>query len=133
MQWSGNRENFGSHIAPGGQMNRSLLKRSRDWRAHRKLSIAAFTLCGIFASALAWATIPDANGVIHGCYNKSDKKISIIDFPEETCDANDGTLAWIRVGPIGPQGPRGAAGPQGPQGPVGPTGATGPAGPQGPV
>src|SRR5262245_2118028 len=99
----------------------------RDPRAQRKLGIVALSvLCGLFTVALGLATIPDANGVIHACYNKSDKKIRVIDYPEETCKDGEESLDWNRTGPPGPQGPQG---PQGAQGPSGPIGATGPAGP----
>ena len=108
-------------------------------------AIAAFAVAGV-----ALATIPDSNGVIHGCYMKNGGTLRLVDDSSQ-CKSNETTLDWNKQGvagplgaqgPQGPQGPQGdkgdtgAQGPQGPdgaQGPKGDTGATGPAGPQGPA
>jgi hypothetical protein len=98
------------------------------------------TLLGVGAAALAgggiaYATIPDASGVIHGCYQKSGGSLSVIDAAVTTCAKSQTELDWNvqgPTGPQGPQGPQGAQGPTGPQGDPGPTGATGPQGPAGP-
>jgi Collagen triple helix repeat (20 copies) len=78
---------------------------------------------------LTRGSIPDASGVIHGCFKKSDGTIRVIDNSVTSCGSNETSIAWNMSGPIGPQGP---VGPQGPAGPVGPTGAIGPQGPAGP-
>ena len=109
-------------------------------------SLALLVIAGV---VLTKATIPDANGIIHGCYNKSGGSIRIIDDSVTACNANETSLTWNVAGPqgpIGPQGPQGVSGPTGPAGaagatgsagsagaigPAGPPGATGPAGPAG--
>lgn len=84
---------------------------------------------------IAYASIPDANGVIHGCYKRASGALRVIDEGVAQCDANEIPLTWNRtglVGPAGPQGPQGLQGPQGPAGPQGPSGPEGPQGPEGP-
>jgi type VI secretion system secreted protein Hcp len=62
---------------------------------------------------VAYATIPDANGVIHGCYNKP-AGLRIIDpSAGESCTKNETALEWSQRGPAGETGPEGPPGPQG--------------------
>src|SRR5258708_4550036 len=83
----------------------------------------------ILISAVAvYATIPDANDAIHGCYDHSGGNLRVIDNSVTNCKANETALNWNATGPQGPAGPAGASGTAGP---TGPAGATGPAGPQG--
>jgi hypothetical protein len=82
-----------------------------------------------------FGTIPAANGVISGCYDKSGGALRVIDSDVTTCKSNETSLTWNQTGPTGPTGltgPQGIPGPAGPAGPAGPTGAAGPAGPIGP-
>src|SRR3974390_106419 len=92
---------------------------------------------GLAAAGVAYATIPDSNGVIHGCYERSTGTLRVIDSSVTNCSSKETAIAWNVQGPqgvqgpIGPQGatgPQGSAGPQGPQGPQGPIGPTGPSG-----
>jgi hypothetical protein len=98
-------------------------------------------------AAMATATIPAEDGVIHGCFNKSGGQIRVIDESVRDCDSNETELDWnVRgaagpkgdTGPQGPVGPKGDTGPawpagtQGATGPAGAKGETGPAGPAGP-
>lgn len=93
----------------------------------------AIALLGI----IAYASIPDSNGVIYGCYKKSGGTLRVIDHPAQQCDARaEVLLSWNQTGPQGPAGPTGPmrpAGPTGATGPQGPQGETGPAGPTGPA
>lgn len=99
------------------------------------------SIAAVIGSTMALASIPDADGVIHACYQKkTDHQLRVIDSAEQACHHNEVALSWSRTGPAGPQGPQGpqgdigpqgSAGPQGAQGPTGPQGETGPAGPQG--
>jgi len=97
------------------------------------------------AAAVAFASIPGPNGVIHACYSLNGT-LRVIDS-SRTCGFGEAAISWNQIcpqgpagpqgaqGPAGIQGPVGAAGPQGLQGVAGPAGApgtTGPAGPQGP-
>jgi hypothetical protein len=113
---------------------------------HRFISVRRpATLAGVAAAALlvaasvAYATIPDGNGTIDGCYAKSDGSLRVIDSTAGTvCSKKENAISWNEIGPTGPagpsgpQGPSGAAGPSGPQGPAGPAGSQGPQGPAGP-
>jgi hypothetical protein len=99
---------------------------------HRR---AVLVTVGILAlsSMVAYATIPDANDVIHGCYKKNGGTLRVIDSGVEQCSSNESPLSWNQSGPQGPQGPSGATGPAGPQGIPGPPGPQGPQGPEGPA
>jgi len=79
--------------------------------------------------AVAFASIPDGNGVIHTCYGKSGGSLRVIDATNTSCGSNELSLNFNQQGPAGAQGP---VGPQGPKGDTGATGATGPSGPTGP-
>jgi hypothetical protein len=81
----------------------------------------------------AYASIPDAQGVIHGCYATTGGALKVIDTAKTTkCPTGYRALSWNQKGPAGPAGPTGPTGATGPTGPTGPTGATGPTGPAGP-
>ncbi|MFY9837891.1 MAG: hypothetical protein WAK55_15775 [Xanthobacteraceae bacterium] len=67
------------------------------------------------AFAIAHATIPDGDGVIHGCYRNSDGNLRVVNDPT-SCRHDETALSWNQTGPQGPPGPIGAPGPQGPQG-----------------
>jgi hypothetical protein len=85
-------------------------------------------LAALVAAGVAYGSIPDSSGVIHGCYLKSGGSLRVIDSASK-CSSNETSLNWNQQGPAGPQGPQG---PTGPTGPAGPAGSQGPAGPQGP-
>ena len=68
------------------------------------------------ALRISRASIPDAGGVIHGCYQKSGGAIRIIDNSVTPCGSNETSLSWNQTGPAGPMGPAGPAGPAGPSG-----------------
>lgn len=93
------------------------------------VTLAAAVAAALVAGGVAYATIPDSSGVIHGCYQKSGGSLSVIDATVTTCAKSQTELDWNVQGPAGPQG---AQGPQGVQGPVGPQGLQGPQGPAGP-
>ena len=92
-------------------------------------------------AGIAYATIPDSNGVIHGCYTKASSStqppgsLRVIDTGlGQSCGLNEVALNWNQQGvkgATGPQGPKGATGAQGTQGPAGPQGPQGPQGPSG--
>lgn len=96
------------------------------------LALAAIFLLVGGGIAFADGAIPDANGVIHGCYQNQAGLLRIV-F-STTCRHDETAISWNQTGPQGPAGPQGATGPQGPKGdtgPQGPQGATGPQGPKG--
>ena len=97
---------------------------------HRGLRIAFFSVVlvtGTLAATVAFAQIPDSNGVIHACYHTGNGGIRVVDDPSE-CSSGEAPLEWYQTGAAGAQGP---AGPQGPIGPAGIDGAQGAQGPQG--
>ena len=94
---------------------------------------AALGLTLIVGGLTAHAAIPDANGVIHACFNKNKGTLRIIDFPTEQCVASEVAIAWNQAGPASPTGATGATGATGPTGATGATGATGPTGSPAPV
>jgi hypothetical protein len=102
-----------------------------------RIPAALATAAGVLlvVAGVAYATIPDSSGAIHGCYARSGGGLRVIDASVTNCKAGETSLDWNvqgQQGPQGSQGPNGPAGPAGPQGPQGPTGSQGPAGPQGP-
>jgi hypothetical protein len=111
----------------------------------RRLLIPALSgLAALSLSGSAFASIPDASGVIHGCYSTlgSEHSLFLVDSSvTPACPTGQTPIAWNAKGPTGPsgaQGPTGATGAtgvgrQGATGSTGPTGATGPTGPTGPA
>lgn len=100
---------------------------------------AACLVSGATAVAVAAAGpggVPDANGVIHGCYAPPPEfKPLLLTNGTKKCPSGYQPLTFNQTGPQGPQGPQGlqgVAGPQGLQGPIGPAGPQGSTGPQGP-
>ncbi len=71
------------------------------------------------------ATIPDAGGVIHGCYQKNVGNLRVIDTSTDTCRPSEVAINWNQTGVQGPQGPQGVPGVQGAQGPQGAQGQSG--------
>lgn len=76
------------------------------------------------------ASIPDASGVIHGCYGKPGTpqkgQLRVVDASTgEQCRLTENLLSWNQSGRPGATGARGATGPTGAKGPSGLRGATG--------
>jgi hypothetical protein len=93
----------------------------------------ALVLISGSAAIVSWASVPDANGVIHGCYKTSTGALRVLDTATtKKCPAGTVALTWNRTGRRGATGARGPTGAPGPTGPAGPTGAAGPSGPAGP-
>jgi hypothetical protein len=67
----------------------------------------------VAGAGVAWASIPDSSGVIHGCYATSGGALRVIDSAKTSCKGTEKSLTWNRRGPAGPQGPAGPAGPPG--------------------
>jgi Phage Tail Collar Domain/Collagen triple helix repeat (20 copies) len=105
-------------------------------RMRSKVGLAAATsLAALIAGSIAWATVPDANGVIHGCYSKATGKLRVTDAANaklKPCSmSREVAVEWSRQGATGAAGPAGAAGSPGATGSAGATGlhgATGDAG-----
>lgn len=94
--------------------------------------VAAVGIIG--AGSVAYAAIPDDDGVIHGCYNKGgllQDKGNLRVSEDGRCRSNELAVKWSQTGPQGPVGPVGPVGPTGAKGETGAEGPAGPAGPQG--
>jgi hypothetical protein len=93
-------------------------------KTHRLATGLAVAVAALALGGIAYATIPDSSGVIHGCYNVGNGALRVIDTGKgQTCTAGRETaLTWNQTGPQGPVGPQGPAGPQGTAGPQGPAG-----------
>lgn len=98
----------------------SHLHRHRRWTALTALAVATLGV-----AAIAYATIPGADGVIHSCYRNSGGALRVIDDAVTGCRSNETSLDWNAQGVPGPQGAQGPEGAQGPQGPEGAQGAPG--------
>jgi hypothetical protein len=89
----------------------------------RTMLVALAIVGALVAGGIAYAAIPDAGGVIHGCYKKSSPNqgtLRVIDTEKaQTCSNAESAINWSQTGPQGPQGIQGIQGPQGPQGPSG--------------
>ena len=73
-------------------------------RAWIIVSIVALTL-GVGGGVAAYASIPDSNGVIHGCYNKVGDLRVINTDTGRRCRNAATALTWNQTGPRGPAGP----------------------------
>lgn len=117
-----------SHDHNGSTRTRPGLRR-RLRRFPLVLAIATAILAA--AGGVAYATIPDSNGVINACYDKQSGQLRVFDAQAgapKGCGSNERALTWNQTGPQGLQGPQGAPGPQGAQGVPGPKGDQGPQG-----
>jgi hypothetical protein len=80
-------------------------------------AVAALTIVGalLVAGGIAYATIPDGGGVIHGCYQKNQGTLRVIDADKaQTCASSESPLNWSQTGPQGTPGQQGPPGPTGP-------------------
>jgi hypothetical protein len=86
----------------------------------------------LVGAGVAYATVPDSGGVIHGCYTNKGGILSVVDpSAGQTCSSLQTPISWNQQGPKGDPGPQGSKGDQGPQGNSGPAGPQGPAGEDG--
>ena len=104
----------------------------------RRLRLVGLVITGAVAlsaaGAIGYASVPDAGGTIHGCYDASSGldipgQLRVIDTSKEgsagTCTVNETPVNWNQTGPQGQQGPIGAQGAKGDTGDIGPQGAKG--------
>jgi hypothetical protein len=112
-------------------------------RTHRKVLAAGVAVAALAAAGIAYATIPDANGVYTACKLNATGTIRLIDPSLGDgsllghCSSLETQISWNQKGqagapgPLGPQGAKGDPGPQGPKGDQGDPGVQGPKGDQG--
>lgn len=91
------------------------MARLRGTRTAGRVLIGAISLLAVLGG-VAYATIPDSNGQIEGCYNPTNAKppyaLSIVDNPAD-CAAPAVLLPFNKTGPTGPTGSTGPVGPTG--------------------
>src|SRR4051794_22455849 len=73
------------------------------------LAVVSVTIL-VAVGGAAYASVPDAAGVIHGCYSKTSGSVRIIDSSTQACSTTENGLNWNQIGPTGPQGPQGLKG-----------------------
>jgi type VI secretion system secreted protein Hcp len=108
------------------------MARFRKTRYGTAALFVAVALVGAAVGA-AVAAVPDANGVITGCYNVTSGALRIVDTARSKCSSSETTLTWNQKGVKGDQGAQGVQGTPGPQGTPGAEGAPGPQGTPGPA
>ena len=64
---------------------------------------AIATALAITAGGVAYASVPDAGGVIHACFSRSATRI----VDNQKCKGGEKAIAWSQKGPQGPAGPAG--------------------------
>jgi hypothetical protein len=77
----------------------------------RKTILSAAALAAVAVAGTAYATIPDGNGVIHGCVSKSAGALRVIDDATGTCSSKETSLNWNAKGIQGEKGDTGPVGP----------------------
>ena len=82
--------------------------------------IAAILAMSLVLGGVAYASIPDSGGVIHGCYKTTGnvKELIVIDSATQSCPSGYTALNWSQTGPQGAAGADGATGATGPEGPA---------------
>ncbi len=77
----------------------------------RKILIGLVVGLLLGSATMAVASIPDAQGVISACRNKSSGAVRLIDTAlKQTCTKTEAAISWNRTGPAGPVGAQGPAG-----------------------
>lgn len=69
------------------------------------MSIAVASLVAA-AAGVAYATVPDDQGVIHACYKTDKGQLRVVDA--STCSPGESPITWNQTGPQGPPGPPGS-------------------------
>src|SRR6478735_6457788 len=84
------------------------------FRSGAGLMVALLAAAALTAGGIAYASIPDAHGVIHGCYSRNGGTLRVIDADNgETCDIAKGKetpLDWNQTGRQGEKGEPGDPG-----------------------
>jgi hypothetical protein len=89
--------------------------RERKW----SMTVVVMGVAATLSAGLASASVPDAVGVIHGCYDGKGELRVVDTEADRVCKRKETALAWNERGPSGDQGDTGPKGDVGPQGPPG--------------
>src|SRR5262249_2997547 len=78
----------------------------------RLLLVLGISTAALGIAGVVQASIPDASGVIQGCYANKDGSLRVIDTGSSgACDTKKETpLTWSQKGPTGARGPTGPTG-----------------------
>jgi hypothetical protein len=78
---------------------------SRTYLRHRTARLLLVTAVLLVAVAgIAYATIPDEQGVIHGCFKNGSGQLRVVETAN-ACNGRERALDWNQSGPQGPPGP----------------------------
>jgi hypothetical protein len=86
--------------------------------------MGALAVAGLALGGMAYASIPDGDDEIHGCYGNSNGQLRVIDNAQGGCKNNETALSWNNQGPQGLQGPQGGKGDKGDPGTPGASGVS---------
>jgi hypothetical protein len=67
------------------------------------MAAAVVVVAAIAVGGIAYASIPDATGTIHGCFKTTNGQLRVID-EGQSCRKNEAALNWSQTGPPGPPG-----------------------------
>ena len=81
--------------------------------------MGALAVAGLALGGIAYASIPDSEDEIHGCYGKSNGQLRVIDDEQAACKNNETALNWNTHGQQGLPGQDGEDGENGAPGPSG--------------
>lgn len=88
--------------------------------SHARRNVVAYLALGAAlgaAGGVAYSSIPDSQGVIHGCYDDTTGALRVIDTDASgVCRGGETALDWNQQGQPGPTGHTGVPGPAGPPG-----------------
>jgi len=82
----------------------------RRWTTKKSTVVAVVVIVFVGAVGFAYATIPDANGVIRGCFKTQSGALRVIDPTTQSCLPSETALSWDQIGQQGPPGLPGPAG-----------------------
>lgn len=83
---------------------------------------AAAVVAMLAVGGVAYATIPDTGGAIHGCFNpvaatkSTGTELKVVDSAAASCGKGQQELVWNQTGPPGPKGDKGDPGEKGDRG-----------------
>src|SRR5262249_28355973 len=88
----------------GGTMNRRPVLRWPRTRGRVWLVLVLGVVAAGAAAGAVWASIPDANGVIHGCFKTVSGQLRIVQSAAD-CNPAATAIAWNQTRPPGPPPP----------------------------
>ena len=79
--------------------------------AGRRLGLIGLVVgVGVAVAGIAYASIPDSSGLIHGCFQKNNGNLRVVDSSGKGCGTSEKSLNWSQTGPSGTNGTNGTNG-----------------------